>query len=311
MPLRGGSPADFGSAGTAASARSSGRPTGRASPIRLRSTRRVSSSVAYRPWCLAARARAGHDDSPTARRITRTDWRFDGIGHLDRWSHLSSSRPAVGRAPRQVTSGDWGVAEITWHPGGETVAFTTDRGPEPDLRPRTTVWASMWTRRARSAREILAPPGWANRPGVLARRPLARRRSGSPSQTRSTMSARGCCSGRQTRAARRWTWHPTLTGPSELGGHGPHTAGWSTAAMGRPGSAGADRRGRLGPGPVRTHAAFTDRSRDRSIARRRATRGGRIDDALPGRLVGRPVVVARHRRRPGDGADDRRCRPGR
>ena len=70
-------------------------------------------------------ARRGKDDSdpPTARRITRTDWRWDEEGHRDRWSHLFVlDRP--GSPPRQVTSGDWGVADITWHPDSRTIAFT-------------------------------------------------------------------------------------------------------------------------------------------------------------------------------------------
>ena len=38
------------------------------------------------------------DDAPPARRITRTDWRWDGSGHLDRWSHLFVVDAAPGRA---------------------------------------------------------------------------------------------------------------------------------------------------------------------------------------------------------------------
>ncbi len=124
-------------------------------------------------------------DAPTerARRITRSDWRWDEEGHRDRWSHLfvvdvaRNGRPLRGARPRQVTSGDWGVSDITWHPDGRTVAFTADRGPEPDLVPRTTIWAvDVDATAARSnlagrpaephaePREILAPGGWANHP---------------------------------------------------------------------------------------------------------------------------------------------------
>ncbi len=110
-------------------------------------------------------ARRGKDDSdpPTARRITRTDWRWDEEGHRDRWSHLFVlDRP--GSPPRQVTSGDWGVADITWHPDSRTIAFTSDRGDAPDIHPRTTIWAVDVDKVRAKPREVLAPGGWATHP---------------------------------------------------------------------------------------------------------------------------------------------------
>jgi dipeptidyl aminopeptidase/acylaminoacyl peptidase len=103
-------------------------------------------------------------DAPLARRITRTDWRLDGTGHLDRWSHLFVVDMQAGARPRQLTSGDWGVADIAWRPDGRTIAFTTDRGAEPDLHPRTTIWAVDADTPGAEPREVLAPPGWANHP---------------------------------------------------------------------------------------------------------------------------------------------------
>jgi dipeptidyl aminopeptidase/acylaminoacyl peptidase len=106
-------------------------------------------------------------DAPRARNMTRVDWRWDEEGHRDRWSHLfvvEARHP--GARPRQVTSGDWGVADIAWHPDGRTVAFTADRGPEPDLAPRTAIWSvdvdAAPGSSAPESREILAPGGWAN-----------------------------------------------------------------------------------------------------------------------------------------------------
>ncbi len=124
----------------------------------------------------AARSAAGGDrptpaaetPAPRARHIARSDWRWDGEGHQDRWSHLFVVDARPGATPRQVTSGDWGVSQIAWHPDGRTVAFAADRGAEPDLRPRTTIWAVDVDAPAApdlpEPREILAPPGWATHP---------------------------------------------------------------------------------------------------------------------------------------------------
>ncbi len=105
--------------------------------------------------------------APRARRIARTDWRWDGEGHRDRWSHLFVL-DRIGGKPRRVTRGDWGVSDIAWHPDGQTVAFAADRGPEPDLHPRPTIWAvdvdaKVDTKQA-EPREVLALGGWANHP---------------------------------------------------------------------------------------------------------------------------------------------------
>jgi dipeptidyl aminopeptidase/acylaminoacyl peptidase len=102
-------------------------------------------------------------EAPMARHIIRADWRWDEEGHRDRWSHLFVIDTPGGR-PRQITSGDWGVAEIAWHPDGRAVAFSTDRGPEPDTHPRTTIWAVDVDGATAEPREVLAPGGWATHP---------------------------------------------------------------------------------------------------------------------------------------------------
>ena len=105
--------------------------------------------------------------SPLARRITRTDWRWDESGHLDHWSHLFVVETRSGATPRQLTAGDWGVSDICWSPDGTTVAFAADPRPDADLRPRTTIWAvaadSAGPAPARP-REVLAAGGLANHP---------------------------------------------------------------------------------------------------------------------------------------------------
>ncbi len=109
-------------------------------------------------------SKSDEDDSPTARRITRTDWRLDGSGHLDRWSHLFVVEARLGARAKRVTAGDWGVEHLAWSPDGRTVAFTADRGPEPDLHPRPTIWAVNVDAKTPRPREVLAPAGWANHP---------------------------------------------------------------------------------------------------------------------------------------------------
>jgi dipeptidyl aminopeptidase/acylaminoacyl peptidase len=108
-------------------------------------------------------------ETPVARRITRIDWRWDAVGHVDRWEHLFVARVRGGAAARQLTSGDHGVGGIAWSPDGTEIAFVADRGPEPDLHPRTTIWAVPSTPAGRGSgvaepREILALGGSASSP---------------------------------------------------------------------------------------------------------------------------------------------------
>jgi dipeptidyl aminopeptidase/acylaminoacyl peptidase len=120
----------------------------------------------------ARRKKAGGDSepSPTARHLDRADWRWDGEGYQDRWSHLFVVEARRGATPRQVTAGDWGVSDITWSPDGRTVAFTADRTATADLKPRSTIWAVDVDGRSHGRGgtveplEVLAPSGFANHP---------------------------------------------------------------------------------------------------------------------------------------------------
>jgi dipeptidyl aminopeptidase/acylaminoacyl peptidase len=112
-----------------------------------------------------ASAKTKDEPSPLARRITRTDWRWDESGHVDRWSHLFVVESRAGARPRQLTSGDWGVSTICWSPDGGTIAFAADPRPDADLRPRTTIWAvSAVDGGGGEPREVLAAAGFASHP---------------------------------------------------------------------------------------------------------------------------------------------------
>ena len=83
--------------------------------------------------------------------------------------------------PRQVTSGDWGVSRhrlASRRP--DTSSSPRDRGPEPDLHPRTTIWAvdvdAASGEDAAAARDP-GPRRLGQPPGGLARRTLGRGRS--------------------------------------------------------------------------------------------------------------------------------------
>jgi dipeptidyl aminopeptidase/acylaminoacyl peptidase len=110
------------------------------------------------------RREAAADEAPLARHITRADWRWDEEGHRDRWSHLFVIDLPSGK-PRQITGGDWGVADIAWHPDGRHVVFASDRGHDPDIHPRTTIW-SVGVDGDAEPHEVLAAGGWARNPAV-------------------------------------------------------------------------------------------------------------------------------------------------
>jgi len=78
---------------------------------------------------------------PLARRVRRLDFRSDGEGHLDRWTHLFVVSAHEGARARRITSGDFNVSGICWSPDGQEIAFAADRRPDSDIRPRQSIWA--------------------------------------------------------------------------------------------------------------------------------------------------------------------------
>lgn len=80
------------------------------------------------------------DDEPMARRIRRIDWRYDDVGHQDRWDQLFVVAARAGARPRRLTSGDGDVSDVAWTPEGRSIAFTRDPRPTSDVRPRSSIW---------------------------------------------------------------------------------------------------------------------------------------------------------------------------
>jgi dipeptidyl aminopeptidase/acylaminoacyl peptidase len=79
--------------------------------------------------------------APTARRLTRLDYRDDESGHVVRRAHLWAVDVRPGSRPRQLTSGDFDVSHPAWAPDGRRIAFAADRGPDTTIQPRLQVWA--------------------------------------------------------------------------------------------------------------------------------------------------------------------------
>ncbi len=77
---------------------------------------------------------------PTARRITRTDFRDDEAGHLDRRTHLWVVPARRGGSPRQLTRGDFDVKQPAWAPDGGWLAFASDMGADANILPRSAIY---------------------------------------------------------------------------------------------------------------------------------------------------------------------------
>jgi dipeptidyl aminopeptidase/acylaminoacyl peptidase len=77
--------------------------------------------------------------TPLARRITRVDFRDDETGHVVRRAHLWVVPVRANARPRQLTSGDFDVANPAWAPDGKRIAFAADRSPDSTLAPRLEI----------------------------------------------------------------------------------------------------------------------------------------------------------------------------
>ena len=79
--------------------------------------------------------------TPTARRITRTDFRDDETGHVARRAHLWRVDVRPGARPKQLTTGDFDVLGPAWAPDGSRIAFAADQGEDANLAPRSQIWS--------------------------------------------------------------------------------------------------------------------------------------------------------------------------
>jgi dipeptidyl aminopeptidase/acylaminoacyl peptidase len=100
--------------------------------------------------------------TPTARRMTRTDFRDDETGHVVRRVHLWSVEARPGARPQQLTRGDFDVASPTWSPDGTTIAFSADPGEDTNLDPRSRLFSVP--ARGGPVRELVALAGDAEHP---------------------------------------------------------------------------------------------------------------------------------------------------
>ncbi|MEZ5313702.1 MAG: S9 family peptidase [Thermoanaerobaculia bacterium] len=142
------------------------------------------------------------DAAPRERRenaphvITRTLIQKDGEGYTDdRHSHLWIVERDSGASARQITRGDWDDDGPAWAPDGRSIAFVSNRAPDPDLTDDTDIYLVP---AAGGETELLfAGPGpesalsWSHRGDRLAFHALRRANDYYQPQRVMTISARG------------------------------------------------------------------------------------------------------------------------
>ncbi|HET8776164.1 MAG TPA: hypothetical protein VFN76_00755, partial [Candidatus Limnocylindria bacterium] len=104
------------------------------------------------------------DRTPTARRLTRLDFRDDDSGHVGRRAHLWVVDAREGAQARQLTSGDFDVLHPAWSPDGRRIAFAADRGPDANIEPRLQLWWVGADAAQPRVRELVSLRGDADRP---------------------------------------------------------------------------------------------------------------------------------------------------
>jgi dipeptidyl aminopeptidase/acylaminoacyl peptidase len=84
----------------------------------------------------------GNDEhkAPAPWVIDRLQFKYDGVGYLDRRrTHLYLFEPERGQV-RQLTFGDFDDSSPAWSPDGRFIAFVSNRTAEPDANSNTDLW---------------------------------------------------------------------------------------------------------------------------------------------------------------------------
>lgn len=102
--------------------------------------------------------------SPTARRMTRTDFRDDESGILSRRTHLWTMSPRPGARPRQLTRGDFDVAHPAWSPDGGSLVYAAAVEPDWNIDPRQRLFRVPIA--GGEPKELPSPRGDADWPAV-------------------------------------------------------------------------------------------------------------------------------------------------
>jgi len=79
------------------------------------------------------------DEESDVRVITSAKYRLNGAGYPDRQSHIwvvdVPGTPSSAQKARQITSGEFSEADITWSRDGSNIYFVSNRVKEPDFLP--------------------------------------------------------------------------------------------------------------------------------------------------------------------------------
>jgi dipeptidyl aminopeptidase/acylaminoacyl peptidase len=110
----------------------------------------------------------------TARRITRTDWRWDEVGHRDRWDAVWVGPVRDGARPRRLTHHEADAKAVAWSPDGRWIVYAADPRPDADLRSLPSIWAAAAAAPPRASgrrgtpepREVVRLAGQAGSPAV-------------------------------------------------------------------------------------------------------------------------------------------------
>jgi dipeptidyl aminopeptidase/acylaminoacyl peptidase len=68
-----------------------------------------------------------------ARVVERLRYKADGIGYLEKWTHLFVVAPEGGK-PQQITEGEWNATSPRWSPDGKRLAYIANKEEDSEYR---------------------------------------------------------------------------------------------------------------------------------------------------------------------------------